>query len=343
MRRSSSGHPVPRAADVTPAPGERGAALLTVLLLVAVIAVLAGTALERLRLTTRLAANATAGEQARGYAEAAEALAVARVSTLLSRDQTRVTLAGGWSGRPFGLPLPGGGTAIARVTDGGNCFNLNGLVSEPVLGTYQSYPSAVAEFARLMRLVQVPAGAADRIAASTADWIDSDQDQQASGAEDGIYLGKTPAYRTAGTLMADPSELRAIDGVTPEVYAALRPWICTKPRAELSRLNVNTLTPEQAPLIAMLSDNNMSVAQAQAALVRRPEEGFTSTSDFIAATNASGATISVPNENQLAVTSKWFALRIDVNLGSAQVQEHALIDASRLPARLVSRQWGEQT
>ena len=54
---------------------ERGAALLTVLLLVAMIAVLAGTALERLRLTTRLAGNALGGEQARDYARAAEALA----------------------------------------------------------------------------------------------------------------------------------------------------------------------------------------------------------------------------------------------------------------------------
>ena len=58
-----------------PPDRERGAALLTVLLLVAIVAVLAGTALERLRLTTRLASNALAGEQARGYARAAEALA----------------------------------------------------------------------------------------------------------------------------------------------------------------------------------------------------------------------------------------------------------------------------
>ena len=44
-----------------PANQERGAALLTVLLLVAVIAVLAGGMLEKLRLATRLSANATAG------------------------------------------------------------------------------------------------------------------------------------------------------------------------------------------------------------------------------------------------------------------------------------------
>ena len=55
---------------------ERGAALLTVLLLVAVIAVLAGTALEKLRLSTRLGGNAVALDQARAYSFAAETLAL---------------------------------------------------------------------------------------------------------------------------------------------------------------------------------------------------------------------------------------------------------------------------
>ena len=330
-------------ADGIPPQGERGAALLTVLLLVAVIAVLAGTALERLRLSTRLAGNAAAGDQARSYAEAAEALAVARVSSLLGRDNSRVTLAGGWSGKPFGLPLPGGGTAIARVTDGGNCFNLNGLVSESEPGTFTSYPTATIEFARLMRLVGIPAQAADRIAASAADWIDSDQEQQASGAEDGVYLAKAVPYRTAGAPMSDPSELRAVDGMTPEIYATLRPWVCTKPKAELSRINVNTLAPEQAPLVAMLYPDTLSVGQAQALLLRRPPQGYSSVSTFLDGASANGVVLDLNSENQLSITSAWFALRIDVNLGAAQLQEHALIDASRLPARLVSRQWGEPT
>ena len=46
-----------------PPRSERGAALLTVLLLVAVVSVLAATALERLRLSTRLAGNAAAVAQ----------------------------------------------------------------------------------------------------------------------------------------------------------------------------------------------------------------------------------------------------------------------------------------
>src|ERR1700751_1950071 len=95
-------------------PSERGAALLTVLLLVAVIAVLASTALEKLRLSTRLGSNAVAMDQARAYSFAAETLALTKVSDLLKTSSTHVTLAGGWSNRPTPLPVPGG-IATARL------------------------------------------------------------------------------------------------------------------------------------------------------------------------------------------------------------------------------------
>ncbi|MEO9131769.1 MAG: type II secretory pathway protein, partial [Sphingomonas sp.] len=134
---------------------ETGAALLTVLLLVAVIAVLAGTALEKLRLSTRLGSNAVAMDQARAYSFAAETLALTKVSDLLKANGTRVTLAGGWSGRPIPLPVPGG-VATARLTDGGNCFNLNSLVVETAPNTYAAYTPARLQFARLIRLVGGP-------------------------------------------------------------------------------------------------------------------------------------------------------------------------------------------
>ena len=328
---------------MSPPERERGAALLTVLLLVAVIAVLAGTALERLRLTTRLAGNAAAGEQARAYAEAAETLATTRITNLLAQDQSRVSLVGGWSGRPFGLPLPGGGTAVARVVDGGNCFNLNGLVSEGDVGVYATNPLAVLQFARLLRLIEAPGQSAQQIAASAADWIDTDQDRQSGGAEDQVYLAHAVPYRTSGTLMADPSELRAIDGMTPEIYARLRPFVCTLPVAEPSRINVSTILPEQAPLIAMLFPDTLSVAAAQALLVRRPPTGFASVATFLNGATAQGITAEGGGAGQLAVTTRFFGLTVDVSLGPTQLQEHALIDASRLPARLVSRQWGELT
>ena len=306
------------------------------------IAVLAGTALERLRLTTRLAGNALGGEQARDYARAAEALATSKVTDMLGTSRDRVTLAGGWSNRPFGLPLPGGGLAVARVTDGGNCFNLNSLVSRQGPNIYTSAQSFAQrlQFVRLMRLIGIPAQAAERIAPATADWIDTDSDQQGGGAEDPTYLAKATPYRTAGTLMADPSELRAVDGVTPDIYATLRPWVCTLPIAQTSPINVNTLTPEQAPLVAMLFADTLSVDAARGMILRRPPQGYKDASTFL---NAAGNGATPEGGAGLATTSTWFALGIDVTNGTARLQERALIDASRLPARLVARQWGDES
>lgn len=316
--------------------GEEGAALLTVLLLVALIAVIAAGALEKLRLATRLTANATGIEQARGYAEAAEALALARVDTLLGAKPARVTLAGGWSDTPFGLPLPGG-TAVARVTDGANCFNLNGLVSELAPGVYTLNPAGRQQFARLMRLLNIPAQVAEQVAAGASDWIDTDADQQPGGAEDGAYTGQDPGYRTASTLMADPTELRAVAGVTPDLYARLKPWLCTLPTPKPAPINLNTLAPEEAPLLAMLAPDTLTVEAARGALLRRPPQGWGSVGEATA--GVPGATL----DGAAGVTSSWFRLRIDVAVDGLDVRETATIDASHLPARLVARQWGEDS
>ncbi len=319
---------------------ERGAALLTVLMLVAIIAVMAGAALEKLRLSTRLAGNAATGEQARAYAFAAETMALGRVSNLLGQSPKRVTLAGNWNNTPFGLPVPGG-FATARVRDGGNCFNLNSLVTQgPVPGAYVTFPEIRPQFVRLMRLLSVPTQVAEQIASGTADWIDSDQDQQAMGAEDGAYLGRDPAYRTAGTLMSDPSELRAVAGMTPDIYAKIRPWICTLPFARPAPINVNTLLPEQSVLLAMMYPDTLSVGAAQQLLLRRPVQGYASFDELQKGASLLGAANIAPGVDA-QVLSKWFTLDIDVTLGRTQIQERALIDANRLPAQLVSRQWGE--
>ncbi len=327
--------------DVAIPARERGAALLTVLMLVAIIAVMAGAALEKLRLSTRLAGNAAAGEQARAYALAAETLATTRIGAMLEASPKRVTLQGDWSGRPFGMPLPGGGFATARVRDGGNCFNLNSLVSGRA-GAYVTDPLMRPQFVRLMRLLDVPVQVAEQIAAGTADWIDSDQAQQAMGAEDAAYLNRETPYRTADTLMTDPSEIRAVAGMTSQIYATLKPWICTLPVAQAAPINVNTLLPEQAPILAMLFPDTMSIAGARQMILQRPPQGVGSTDVFFKSAALQG-NANADGERGTAIVSKWFTLQIDVTIGTTVLQEHALIDATTLPARLVSRQWGEDS
>ncbi|MGN6268857.1 MAG: type II secretion system minor pseudopilin GspK [Sphingomonas sp.] len=322
-------------------PSERGAALLTVLLLVAVISVLAAGALEKLRLSTRLAANGAAIEQARAFAYAAETVATIRINAILDQDAARTTLAGGWAGRPYSLPVPGG-IATLTVTDGGNCFNLNGLVSETAPGLYVARPDQIAQFVRLMKLVGIPGQTAEGIAAASADWIDSDANPLPLGAEDSAYRGKAVPYRTANTLMTDPSELRAVAGVTPDLYDKLARWLCTLPIAKPSQINVNTLQPEQAPLLAMLAPDTMDLGKARALLLQRPAGGYDSTLDFW---NIPGlASLNVPAEvkaQQSGVRTYWFDMKIDVTAYGVQLTQTDLLDATAQRAQIVSRQWSD--
>jgi len=325
-----------------PKSGERGAALLTVLLLVAVISVLAAGALEKLRLSTRLAENGAAMEQARGFAYAAETIATIRVDAIQGQDAARTTLQGGWAGHPFPISVPGG-LATLTVTDGGNCFNLNGLVRDAQQpGVYADQPDQLTQFVRLMKLVGVPGQTADGIAAATADWIDTDSNPLPNGAEDTAYLGKDQPYRTPNTLMTDPSELRAVAGVTPEIYGKIAPWVCTLPIAKPSMINVNTLEPEQAPLLAMLFPDTMDIGKARALLLERPADGFASTDQFwqqpvLANLNADTDVKS----RQTGVKTYWFNLKIDINANGVQLSQTDLLDATGQRAQIVSRAWSD--
>ena len=331
---SDPGSPPPR-------PPENGVALLTVLLLVAVMAVIAATALDRLQLSTRLAANAGSVTQARAFALAAEQIATARIEDLVAADAAQTTLQGGWMGTPRELPIPGG-TAVATVRDGGNCFNLNSLVKEDRSGAYISAPFALQQFVRLMETIGIGRDAAYVIATSAADWIDSDQAPIPGGAEDSYYQGLETPYRPPNHLMQSASELRAVNGVTPEYWQLLKPWVCALPMAELSPINVNTLLPDQAPLLAMLiPQGNLDLRAASAYLARRPEGGWGSLPNFWSAPFLKELDPRNEATTQTKLKTEWFTLDAVISLGNSEVRERALIDARQAPVRVLWRDWGE--
>src|SRR3546814_6905391 len=92
-----------------------------------------------------------------------------------------------------------------------------------------------------MQILGIDPALAASIAAAAADWIDTDDRPLPDGAEDDTYARAAIPYRTANRFVADASELRAMRGVTPAIYATLRPWICALPTSDLSPINVNTL------------------------------------------------------------------------------------------------------
>ena len=243
-------------------------------------------------------------------------------------------------GRAHTVPLPMG-TATVTLQDGGNCFNLNSLVSGQTEDMLQQRPVAITQFTALMQLLGVRGGQAQQIAVSAADWIDSDSVPGPGGAEDEVYARMKPAYRTANRMMVDPSELRAVAGVTPALFNLLRPWICALPTTDLSPINVNTLLPGQAPLFAMLVPGKLSLDMARTLIAQRPDNGYGSTVAFWAAPALRGLTPPGEVAQQVRLTTGWFMAEIKVNLGGTQMTQWALYDAKSQPVRLVRRSWGE--
>ncbi len=322
---------------MVPKPREHGAALLTVLILVGILGAVAVAVFDRLRLATMLTANSAGIAEARAYASVAESLVAARIDDLMGTSPTRTTLAGGWQDRPTTLPLPTG-VAEVRVRDGGNCFNLNSLVSGSA-DMLVSRPIAIDQLARLLILKDVPDRQARRIAAASADWIDSDGDTNPDGAEDSVYGRAAIPYRTGNTLMAEASEWRAVSGVSPELYLRLRPLLCALPVAELSPLNVNTLVPDQAPLLAMLFPGTLRIADARRVIGERPAGGWDNVSEFWNAPSL--REIEPPGDaaRQPLVRSTWFAVDMRITAGDGDLRETALYDARRSPVRIASRRW----
>lgn len=343
-------HSHPSGDKFIPPVHERGAALLTVLLLVSVISVISVTSLDRLTLSTKVAANSNALLQARSFAFAAETLATSQIETLLLANQSQTTLAGDWNGTEKFLPIPNGNASV-RARDGGNCFNINSLVQEKendsplnenAVSILEQNPTGILQFVALMQLLGIAENEAQLIAASSTDWIDSDSDATALGAEDIFYLQSDTPYRAGNILMADISELRSVKDVSQAHYNILRPWLCALPQATLSPINVNTLLPEQAILLSMLLPDDLSVSAARAYLADRPISGYGSRNRFWNGDALSAITPSADVASQIQVKTQWFDIEIMVRLGSVELTEKALIDAGEVGSepRILSRSWG---
>ncbi len=320
---------------------ERGAALLAVLLLVAVMGAIAASAFETLRLSTALASNGASLDQARSYAVGIETLLTLRVDDL-GRDTPGITtLEGDWNRMVRRIELPGAGQAEGAISDGGNCFNLNSLGQGEDPAALSPRPAGIAQFTALMNVAGVPGAEARRIAEAAADWVDSDHEPGPLGAEDRAYAALDQPYRPGNTLFAEVSELRAVAGVTPAIYARLRPLLCALPVTDLSPINVNTLMPDQAPVLAMLSPGGLSLASARAAIAQRPAGGWKNNADFWRSRAMAAVRPTAEAMSQVLLDTRWFALDLTVRYGGAELEETALVDARFAPSRIAVRRWGK--
>jgi general secretion pathway protein K len=307
-------------------PHEQGAALINVLVLVGVMAALSTSLFDRLRLARHLDTTRAGLEVARGAALAGETMILARLP--LPQLPTR----------PFALPTPAG-IATVTLSPGGNCFNLNSVAMGPV-GRTLTRPLGVEQLARLLTLLDVPQAESLRIAAATADWVDVDQQPGSGGAEDPAYARAATPYRTAGTLLAEASEWRAVAGVTPAIFARAAPHLCALPEAELSRPNINSLVPADAPVLAAIT--GVPLATARDAIAARPAGGWRDTASFWAQPLLAGRQVAADALRQPDTRDRFVAYRMTTNIDGVLLAQTGLIDAGTRPAKLLLRRWGDE-
>ena len=243
---------------------ESGTVLLTTLLIMALMATLAVALMDDVRLAVKRTITVDAYAQADWQLRGAQAFVSAWVKNDFAQLPEEAKTALLRSPDPLILPTPGGMVSV-RLRDASQCFNLNALVTEA--GVQDD--TARLEFVSLLQVLGLPDNLSEALSWRLVDWMDADSQRGPNGAEDGTYLRRTPPYRTANTALMSPDELLAIEGVDAEIYALLKPFICTGAPGAMPKINVNTLPPERLAILTAALGGRESVPFAQAILEDR--------------------------------------------------------------------------
>jgi general secretion pathway protein K len=319
---------------------QKGVALIVVLLLLAIMATIAAQMSERLFIQFHRAENQINHQQAYWYSIGVEALAKAGIEEAY-KDGDTINLSQMWATEETTYPLDYG-EALGSVRDKQACFNLNALSNiEPQTDPSQR-PFLVKVWINLLESVDVENYLAEVIADSSWEFMDEDDVvRSATGVEDSTYQSFKPAYLAPNGWIADVSELRAINGVTAEVFKAVSPFVCAIPSANWY-LNVNTIQPEQAKILVALFSPNLSDSDAQEVLENRPFDGWDSVDDFLAESEISQVDEKIKQEAKvyLSVDSQFFELDAQVLVEDSRVRVRSLLHSSDKKVVNVIRQKG---
>ncbi|GAB4350022.1 MAG: GspK family T2SS minor pseudopilin variant XcpX [Gammaproteobacteria bacterium] len=294
---------------IRPDSGQRGVALITAILVVA-LATAAGVAVAtRQHIDIRRTENLLNADRAYLYALGGEAWAKA----ILARDRNDGDvdhLGEDWARKIPPLPVDGGSVS-GYIEDMQGRFNINNLA---VSG--ENFEIDLARFRRLLANV----GLNESLADAVVDWVDPDIEPRfPDGAEDDFYLGQEPAYRTANRPMTSASELRLVRGFDQESVEKLLPYVVALPLA--TPVNVNTAPP---PVLESLFAG-LDESQVRQLVEAREEEAFNRVEDFLQHEVFRDLS---PDASRLSVRSDYFAVTAEAVIGSSQVSLLSLIHRS---------------
>lgn len=279
-----------------------GVALISVLLVVAVLLTVVTNLMTRHSLVISQNQNTFEQNQALQYALGAETLArQVLYEDFVTGEQEVDHLQEIWAQPVFPFDLDEGGYLEAQVRDLQGCFNLNNVV-----GSLTSNASDAGPADQLKRLF-INVGLQPQLADAWKDWIDDDEVVTGFGAEDSEYLLAEIPHRTANIRVANTSELSLMPNMSVEERALIQPEVCVLPDSG-TPLNVNTAQAHAlAALDAVLAPGTLS------RLTESPRQ-YKSVTDFLN---------DYPDfqrvQGQLAVASEYFAVHAIAQVGDTSV------------------------
>ena len=295
---------------------QRGVAIITALLIVAIATTISISISTRLQLDVRRTGNVIAGDQAYLYLLAAESWSK-RILIQDRKDSEIDHLGEDWAIELPPLPVEGG-YIQGRLTDLQSCFNINSLLDAGTdTNTGTNTNVARTRLERLLTNLKIDTAGAQAI----IDWIDSDlQTTIPDGAEDVYYMNLDQPYRTANTPLQSISELRLIKGFEdPLVYATVLPHVCAF--GVNTSININTATTE---VLRSLADD-LTDSDIEKIIEQRNDTAFNNINEF---TSSSNLKEKIGSTEGLSVDTEYFMLQTQSTIGQVRVLGYSIIHRS---------------
>ena len=285
------------------APGrQRGVALITAILITALVSSVALSLAWDNALDMRRTMTLLYRDQAVQVAMGAENW----VQSILRDDLAETDtdhLGEIWASELPGLPVQSDvvqGELFGRIEDLQGRFNVNNLVDQ----NGEVDELALEQFRRLLVALELD----PRFAGIAADWIDANREAGfPDGAEDAIYTGLVPAYRTPNLPITHATELAGLEGMDKASFDILAPHIVALPGR--TGINVNTATPA----VLQSLGENLTASDVESLVAERENGGFADVQ------NTFSTLVEPEILPQLEETTSYFQLSLVVQIATVRI------------------------
>ena len=256
---------------------QKGVALLVVLILLVMMSALAAKISQQFCRNLQKTHYQVSQQQLRWAILAQEDVVKERLQIDASGESKALAPEGDWH-----QPMETQGedyTVVSQVEDAQDCFNVNNLLAEDKVTQAQNASAVPAKPLKALVIEQILTksgigqSTAEEIYLQLLDYLDGDLTTSKEGVESDAWAGVLPARQPANQMMRAIVELKLLPAFPATAYAKVSQLLCALPDSA-SKVDVNTLRPEQAVILAALFPGKLTEDDAVRLLASRPETGW---------------------------------------------------------------------